>query len=578
MTDHYELAKSVEDLLNALGVTRVVYVDDAIDSSVPLASVIAAAGGIDPAVLLSILPELGDSVPEDLDVLSTRIKAIWPLLDTEVQNERGQTIVEAMKGEDESGTDDRANIAIIANLIPDDKFIGLSPTEWDTQKDTLLHDAEEKPTLFLFDQDLSDAGGASDGGIKIIASLLASPGTESRICGLVTHTVTPENQPERWDALSKEHGIPKDRFVVIPKLHLSQSPMLFAQSLKFAALSPAFDELKRKAQEILTQATADAAKRIEQVNIYDLDHIVFQVPNKEGLWEPDMLFRLHAMFHRTESRRLAHEGNLESIAAKLRVVSSIPTPSNPMLPPQSTWDLQREELYETGDHINKNHLPLELGDIFERVGADSNKKYILLAQPCDLMVRSGGKRAPELNRIPLAEVVMSEKAKNYSQELPYFDKAASNRWFVRLKAISFVSATVLDLCVFNQDGVARLAIDGTAPDGIRPTWKSRHKIMSKYWKSALRKTEILVPASSDTGGMKQLKEQICRNIGGALYKDELFKGSTIINGSARSIEFNCRRIERLSRERAFGLLMSYTATLGRPAYDRTFVDDQECAK
>jgi hypothetical protein len=90
---------------------------------------------------------------------------------------------------------------------------------------------------------LSESGGDPEGGIKIIASLLAGNDTDSVICGLLTHTVKPETQPEQWAELSSAHSIPMDRFVVIPKLHLSKAPMLFAQMLKHAALTPEFTEL-----------------------------------------------------------------------------------------------------------------------------------------------------------------------------------------------------------------------------------------------------------------------------------------------------------------------------------------------
>ena len=433
----------------------------------------------------------------------------------------------------------------------------------------------------MFDRDFSNAGGDSEGGIKIIASLLARNDTESLICGLLTHTVTPETQPQQWDALSKTHGIPRDRFVVIPKLHLSKSPILFAQTLKFAALSPDFTELKRKTKAIIAAAATAAAERVETVSIYDLEHIVFQVSADEGLWEPDMLFRLHAMFHRLESRRLAYDGGaLEAIAAKLRTVSGIPTRCDLLPTPGSAWALQREELYELDDHINKNHLPLELGDIFERVGGGSAKKYILLAQPCDLMVRGDGKRHPELNRIPLAEVVPAEKMPYYSEEMPYLDASPSKRWFVKLKTVHYVRGCILDLCVINQDGVARLTVNGNAPSGMRPTWKARHGIMSRYWGRAVRKADMLAPVANESQATSQVKKRIARdlNLGSLLFDDDLFKGMLADTDGVRSVKYNCRRVGRLSRARAIGLLMSYTATLGRPAYDRAFGDVRGSAR
>lgn len=564
---------SVESILTALGVARVVYVDDANDESVSVEDVIAAALGLDATLLLTAFPELGDSIPDDQTVLTAKIREVWGRLDPAVQLERGQAVVVAARRHDGNETDDVADVSILSQLIPEAKLVSLSPSQWDAQKDQLLQDSKTQRTLFLFDRDFSNAGGDSEGGIKIIASLLARNDTESLICGLLTHTVTPETQPQQWDALSKTHGIPRDRFVVIPKLHLSKAPIIFAQTLKFAALSPDFTELKRKTKEIIAAAATAAADRVETVSIYDLDHIVFQVSADEGLWEPDMLFRLHAMFHRLESRRLAHDGGaLEAIAAKLRTVSGIPTRCDLLPTPDSAWALQREELYERDDHINRNHLPLELGDIFERVGADSAKKYILLAQPCDLMVRGDGKRHPELHRVPIAEVVPAENTPHYSEEMPYFDASPSKKWFVKLKTVHFVRGCLLDLCVFNQDGVARLTVDGNAPAGMRPAWKARHDILARHWGRAIRKADMLAPVANESRAVTQVKQQIARDLGDLLFDDDLFKGSLAEAGGVRTVTYNCKRVGRMSRARAIGLLMSYTSTLARPAYDRAFGD------
>lgn len=566
---------SLSSILDALVVARVVYVDDANDETVSVEDVIAGAHGLDATSLLTAFPELGDSIPDDRDVLTAKIREIWGRLDPQVQSERGKAVVVAARRHDGNETDDVADVSILSQLIPREKLVCMSPTQWEAQKDQLLQDSRAQRTLFLFDRDFSGAGGDSDGGIKIIASLLARNDTESLICGLLTHTVTPETQPQQWVELSAAHGIPRDRFVVIPKLHLSKAPILFAQTLKFAALSPDFTELKRRTKEIIAKAATVSAARVDDVSIYDLDHIVFQVSAEEGLWEPDMLFRLHAMFHRLESRRLAHDGGaLESIAAKLRTLSGIPTRSDLLPTPDSSWALQREELYEHKDYINKNHLPLELGDIFERTDSNIDKKYILLAQPCDLMVRGKGEREPELKRIPLVELVAIEnenKIPKYSEEMPYFDESPSRRWFVKLKAVHFLRSCILDLCVFNEDGIARLTLGGDPPSGIRPAWKARHNIIARHWNKSVRKADILKPAENDHQLVRQFKDQInVRSLSGIFFDDDLFRGNITEDGGVRSVTYNCKRVGRLSRARSIGLLMSYTATLGRPAYDRDF--------
>ena len=561
----------MESILTALGVARVIYVDDANGGNVSLEDVFAAAVGLDATQLASAMPELGEAIPDEPDVLRQKLRDVWGQLDATAQAERGQAVLVAARRHDGNDTDDVADASILSDLIPQEKLVSLSPSQWESQRAQLLQDSKGQRTLFLFDRDFSDAGGDSEGGIKIIASLLARNDTESLICGLLTHTVTPETQPQQWVDLSNTYGIPRDRFVVIPKLHLSKAPILFAQTLKFAALSPDFTELKRKTKEIIAEAATVAANRVEEVSIYDLDHIVFQVSADEGLWEPDMLFRLHAMFHRLESRRLAHEGGaLETIAAKLRAVSGVPTNCSMYAPPSSTWALQREELYESENHINQNHLPLEIGDIFERVGVSSTKRYILLAQPCDLMVRSDGKRHPELDRVPLVEVVCAKEAPYCSEELPYFGSSPTERWYIKLKRVHQVRVCILDLCVLNDDGVARLVVGGDTPSGIRPAWKARHGIISRLIDRKVRKADLLAPVANESTAVRQVKECLERDLGGMFFGDGVFKGSSTKARDTRTVTYDCKRMGRVSRVRAIGQLMSYTSSLGRPAYDRDF--------
>ena len=88
---------AVESILSALGVARVIYVDDANDESVSVEDVIAAAQNLDATLLLTALPELGDSIPDDRDVLTTKIRDIWGRLEANLQAERGEAVVVAAR-------------------------------------------------------------------------------------------------------------------------------------------------------------------------------------------------------------------------------------------------------------------------------------------------------------------------------------------------------------------------------------------------------------------------------------------------------------------------------------------------
>ena len=106
--------KAVDSIRDALGLARVVFVDDANVESISVEDVIAAALTLDEESLLTKFFELGGSIPDDWDVLSTRIRQIWVELDPPLQSERGQAVVVEARRYDSNETDDLADISILS--------------------------------------------------------------------------------------------------------------------------------------------------------------------------------------------------------------------------------------------------------------------------------------------------------------------------------------------------------------------------------------------------------------------------------------------------------------------------------
>jgi hypothetical protein len=554
---------AIEEILSALGVARVVCVDDTYSDEPTLEDVLVAAR-LEPDILKDVLPELGGSIPDDQDVLRNKIRLLWTEFDSKMKLIQTMHILAAERRTGNANPDDPGNASILAELVPKTMLQTLSPKEWEVHCNRLLEEDLKYRTLFLFDQNLSQAGGEMEGGIKIIASLLARADVENLICGLLTHTVTPEEQPEKWEELSKTYNIPRDRFLVIPKLYLSKDPILFAQVMKLVALSPDFTQLKRKTSEIIIEASSKATDSVDAINIYDLDHMVFRVSTDEGLWEPDMLFRLHALFHRLESRKMATQrGELEKIAGRLRLVSHIPTDTAFKIA-SATWNIQKKDVYESEDYLNENYLPLELGDIFIKTGKDSKKRYILLAQPCDLMVRNDGKREPEIVHVPIAEITSSRPY--YGVELAYYGNP-NEQWFVNLRQVHQIPVWLLDLCVFNNDGSATMSLTEEAPDAIRPSWKRRYVLLQKQVAHRLKLLDALSLVKGEDPKLVRAKQKLKSELMVDILNMGIFKGKLVSKKGENRVVFNCSRIGRLSRDRAFGLLMGYTGFLCRPAYE-----------
>jgi hypothetical protein len=143
-------------------------------------------------------------------------------------------------------------------------------------------------------------------------------------------------------------------------------------------------------------------------------------------------------------------------------------------------------MYEPGEYINGLHLPIEAGDIFQKAEGNSTKLFILIGQPCDLMVRtSNGQRQPELTDVLLAELAPLDKQKLYTELLPYFGDDRSKLYYVMFRRIHMIDPCVLDLCVFNSDGAAMIDPAAACPSRLTPAWKKRFEVSCRKARSIL---------------------------------------------------------------------------------------------
>ena len=315
-------------------------------------------------------------------------------------------------GEEQAADDYKAASSLeeILDGLAGLEFVLLSLSEWREQGTDLLKDVKAANTLLFFDRDYSrEEAGTENEGFKQIREVQAA---NVGYCGLISHTVPLGSEYEAWIRLSEEHNLGRDRFVVMAKERLKTEPpdfYGFLGMLRLAALSGRYARVKCKAWSIFENSLTEARKAMERLSVLDFDRMVFTSSRNEGVWEPDTLFRVFGILMRREARsRLLGDRDIPGAIAAARSVSAAPEEIVKALKPDSDSNeslrMQRFEIYDPGDELNRFHTPIDLGDIFR---CDSNgRHYILLAQPCDLMVRKGGMRSYEDNRLGhLAAVV-----------------------------------------------------------------------------------------------------------------------------------------------------------------------------
>jgi len=540
--------KSIRQALEALKITRVVCVDD----DYPRFNHADAIG-----ICVEIGPEKSksiaglESIPFDSheDVWKEKFKMNWDGL-TEPKRIAIGTALRAAKGDEPSVE----SISTLAELLDFCELKELLPSEWDAQKQQLIEESATKITLFLFDRHLSGEGenDGKDAGIKLLEEAIES---EKTICGILSSTIQIDEEYEQWNEFIAEHNIPADRFVLISKEHLEadESKLGFARMIKLAVLNSPCKQLADLVVQAIKSGVADAHKDVSEIRIYDFEDIVFRKSRDEGEWEPDTLYRIFGLFQKGKVRQqIKGNTDIQKLVQKIRSVLDIQTHTSFSSRPTS-WKIQRMDWYEDAADLNAHNVPISLGDIFEKPGG---KRFVLLAQPCDLMIRSDGKRAYGLSEVYLAEIFKSEEHHDGEFELKYFDQNDGTSHFVRFGFRHAVFLDMLDLCAINADGVARYIKEMKAPEIMIRSLKERIQKLSGGYEAAIAKISALE--------YKQRTKEAVRELTPPSSSQALF--ASTFEAKPPAIVYQCKRVGRISSPYSDALLSAFCAHLSRPAF------------
>jgi hypothetical protein len=562
---------AIAELLGILGIARVYCVDDFYLQRWTVDDVLGGQRKLSPEQLLGLMPQIGN-VPGDEDVRRETVRRAWEELNSAQRAELADRIMALAEPITPETENDAKAASRLQELIGEERLTELAPDAWEKNEPQALEAAAKAGVLVLFDQDLTQAGGSATGGMALVKNLLGKDTSGKLMCGLLTHTASKENQHRKWEQYADEAGVDRHRFVLVAKEWLIDDPLGFARMLKLVALAPDCSRMKQKGKAILESVTEEAAEGIEKLSVFDFDHIVFRLSHQEGIWETDMLFRLYTILQRPTLRQKAYgDTELNEIIRRLRSVSLIPTAGEGSGAPERTsWDLQQHEMYEDGNHINSLHLPIEVGDIFERTDGASTRAFILLGQPCDLMVRSGGQREPEISDVLLTEIVQEDPSAKekplYCEKMEYYGNDPQAVYYVKFRRTHFVNPCVLDLCVFDSDGVARIDLASECPRDLLPGWTKRYELLKKRAARILQKYQSFGHRSQDQKATPEALRAAAL-FPPTIGNSRVFKATVELTEGGGRIVFNCRRAKRLCRPRALALTVQYVSCFTRPAFD-----------
>jgi hypothetical protein len=449
----------------------------------------------------------------------------------------------------------------------------VQPDEWTLREDEFVKNAvTEKDgarwctTLLLFDLDLHKAGRGNNGGATLALDVIAKNKGVDILCGIVSSLVGADDEGAALPDVP--NGFDYERVVRISKADLPDKPNQFVYGVKRALLAPHVERLRAAASAIIASAHSAATVKVSELEIYDIVHAVITRSDEEGVRDFETLFRIHNVFYTDELRRRAYaSGPLATIAAELRGVSLVaPSASKPT--DRKTWELQRRGIYDDVIEVNRLHLAVELGDVFACEGRDGALvEYIVLAQPCDLMIRTktGRRRACH---VLVARVSKSEPAKGEGESLgsfnlPYYSEGGKDVW-VKFADHYTVPAWILDLCVYNDDGRARFRDDAETLPGLNAAWTRHAALLKSDVEKGLRRLLVTTGAKAAKGAGSD-EDQLLIDL------PERVLAQPFVLASARlsplALDVRCRRVQRVLAPYSADMLTKFGHYLSRTAFE-----------
>ena len=508
--------------------------------------------------------EYSELIPRDVldtpdNIWTRRLETFWskraPDLRLEILSE-----LAAVAGDKDLPSDVK-DLSLLKALIPEDMFVAVGPDDWERDRDIILAGAQDDyRILCLFDQDLHLAGRSDSAGMTLLQQTLETSGEGYVICGLLTQTISKDAELPKAREFASEMGLSLDQFLPLSKDRLRGEPIEFADGLKMTVLNYARERLSKQVTDITLRASENAQQQMNDISVDDFEHIVIRSSEREGVWEPDTLFRLFDLFRYNAframalapERRLSLYGDIE----RMRSIRDIKTSDlQPDCPSDQVHRIQRAELFDAAELLNPSHQPIDLGDIF-KVG--SGQYYILLAQPCDLVVRKNGRTIDIVTLVQIRTYAATTEAPNEvsSFRLDYFEDQPGKKTFLKFRNSFQVSLNVLDLAVFNDDGQCRISLSDADPERLSTLhvpWRGRFDVLRQRYQSTHVEFRKVPYQRASNYQKKALKHLLLRS-------DKDIDLSYNPNGA---FEFAIQRVGRCRAPLSMQILSAYFSFLSR---------------
>lgn len=558
-------------LFNELHIAKVVLVDDRLDQPLDAALVtkIVSANAEAQGAATAYFPNIDLS-----DANGSLYEQIDAILGTFDSNKRDELAATLAQFEEEAAD---VNVKrLLDDLIPVDFPVEyLTPGKWEAKREPLLAECSTTArTLFFFDQQLGSHGE----GTTIISSMAqqdrAAFGAKW-FCGLLSHTLEKGAEVPTWRELSAQKSIDLELFMPISKRNLSDGDAFYGAVYR-TVINVYAERMKNTALRAFDTAFGQTLEKFKNLDPVDFEHMIANSSEGEGVSELDTLIRLYSIIQRDKVKtELLREDRVTEFLDAARTVKKVADIGRGLSEEaQARLALLRaEELYETDQLINQFRDPLRNGDMFEVGAGDSLKLWVLIAQPCDLMVRSDGERAYEDNfKVAVLAPINTGKdgqppviKHGLGFTLDRLGDTGRQMGFVEFTKATPVALNVLDLAVLRTDGACEIDTGDETPISAFPSlsWDNRAVQM----RAAFKRIAIKIEEARSSGGDKRAEEMAAYLLPPAAPGKVIKRQGRYEKGK---FSYAIKRVRRVREPFASSLLSAFSRFLSRDAYDHDF--------
>lgn len=376
--------KAISKLLKATNITEVYYIDDIFQDDKEIDEHFEE-------FLAAIEECLSEGHTEDIpkkiiyagiDNLEDEVRRWWTEMTLDQKKQMLKRYI--------SGYEENRQPTVSIQAVMDERCICCSPSVWDKEYKTNVKAkiSAGQSILLLFDYALSK----ERTGLQYAEEALDLD-TDCAYCGIISNQFRIDNEFQQRDDYKKQN--PKHYIYPLSKERLTidtEDYSAFISGLKNILWVKHIELIKEHTNAILQKAFNETINRYLDIQPPTYKQIIVDSSYTEGCQEIDTTLRLFQIILDKKIKESITEDTLSLINKNSDLILDIQAQSdvNCQYPEVNDQAISfiKDERFLDGSIINSIYAPIQNGDIFK-----INKTlYILLCQPCNISIRSEGKR------------------------------------------------------------------------------------------------------------------------------------------------------------------------------------------